>query len=107
MDDLAGRRRGAVRARRAVAARNSLDARASLDASRELTAAGPRPDRLLRSELLRGREGRWHVQALWRDREAVLAARGSGTQPVAILLAERLGAEHSHDVLTLEETLDR
>ena len=78
-----------------------------VDAYRELTAAGPRPDGLLRSELLRGREGRWQVQTLWRDREAVLAARGSGAQPVATRLAERLGAEHSHDVLTLEETLDR
>lgn len=72
----------------------------------ELTADGPRPEGLLRSELLRGQGGRWLVQTLWRDRAAVLAAREAGATPAALVLAERLGAEHRHDVLTVEATLD-
>lgn len=73
---------------------------------RELTADVPRPDGLLRSELLRGQGGRWVVQTLWRDRQAVLAARDSGTPPAALVLAERVGAEHSHDVLVVEASLE-
>ena len=75
-------------------------------AYRALAADGPRPDGLLRSELLRGQSGRWLIQTLWRDREAILAARSSGAKPAALLLAEQLGAEHSHDVLAVEATLD-
>ena len=75
-------------------------------AYRALTADGLRPDGLLRSELLRGQGGRWLIQTLWRDREAILAARSSGAKPAALLLAEQLGAEHSHDVLAVEATLD-
>ena len=71
---------------------------------RELIA-GARPEGLLRSELLRGREGRWVIQTLWRDRDAVLAARASGTPPLAVLLADRVGTEHTHDVLTVEAAL--
>ena len=76
-------------------------------AYRDLTAQGHRPEGLLRSELLRGQDGRWLVQTLWHDRDAVLAARASGAPPVALLLAERLEAGHSHDVLTVEASLDR
>ncbi|GAC1608773.1 MAG: hypothetical protein NVS3B26_07110 [Mycobacteriales bacterium] len=75
-------------------------------AYRALIAEGLRPEGLLRSELLRGQGGRWLIQTLWRDREAITAARNSGAKPAALLLAERVGAEHSHDVLTLEESLD-
>ena len=57
-------------------------------AYRDLTADGPRPDGLLRSELLRGQGGRWLVQTLWRDRDAVLAARQSGAPPAALVMAE-------------------
>ncbi len=67
--------------------------------------AGERPDGLVRSELLRGRDGRWLIQSLWRDRDAVLAARASGVPPLAVLLAERVGAEHTHDVFTVEAAL--
>lgn len=77
-----------------------------LPAYRELTASGPRPDGLLRSELLQGPDGRWAIHTLWRDREAIMAARQSGSQPAALLLAERVGAEHAHDVLTVVATLD-
>jgi heme-degrading monooxygenase HmoA len=75
-------------------------------AFRALAADGPRPDGLLRSELLRGQGDRWLIQTLWRDREAIMAARSSGAKPAALALAEQLGAEHSHDVLTVEEAVD-
>ena len=71
---------------------------------RELVA-GPRPEGLLRSELLRGQGGRWLVQSVWRDRDAALAARVPGQQPPVLALAEHVGAEHSHDVWTLEHSL--
>ena len=77
-----------------------------LPAYRALTADGPRPEGLLRSELLRGQGGRWLIQSLWRDREAIMAARTAGAKPAALLLAEQVGAEHSHDVLTVEVTLE-
>lgn len=74
----------------------------------ELADSGERPEGLLRSELLRSSQGgHWMIQTLWRDREAVLAARRSGAPPLALVLAERIGAQHSHDLLTVEATLDR
>ena len=72
---------------------------------RELLSEGPRLDGLLRSELLRSSGGQWVIQTLWRSREAILAARESGARPLALTLAERVGAEHSHDLLTLEAAL--
>ena len=75
-------------------------------AYRALVTDEPMPEGLLRSELLRGQDGRWLMQTLWRDRDAVMAARSSGAKPAALLLAEQLGAEHSHDVLTVAATLD-
>lgn len=74
---------------------------------RELADSGERPEGLLRSELLRSQGGHWMIQTLWRDREAVLAARRSGAPPLALVLADRIGAQHSHDLLTVEATLDR
>ena len=76
-----------------------------IPAYRDVIAHGLRPDGLLRSELLRGQGGRWSIHTLWRDREAIIAARNAGAQPAALLLAQRVGAEHSHDVLTVEESL--
>lgn len=77
-----------------------------LPAYRDLVANGVRPAGLLRSELLRGQGGRWLIQTLWRDVEAVVAARDAGAPPAALLLAEQLGAEHRHEVLRVEATLD-
>ena len=79
------------------------DLRAGFDA----LAAEPWPEGLLRFELLQGHDGRWHVHSLWRDREAVLALRRAGEPPKVLQLAERLGAEHAHDVLTLHAGGDR
>lgn len=72
---------------------------------RHLVAEGPRLDGLLRSELLRSQGGQWVIQTLWRDREAILSARQAGAQPFALALAERVGATHTHDLLTVEATL--
>lgn len=73
-----------------------------LDGYRALIAGG-KPEGLLRSELLRGQEGKWLIQTLWRDRAAILAARASGELPTALVLLQRVGAEHVHDLLTVEE----
>ncbi len=75
-------------------------------AFRALVDAHPVPAGLLRSELLRAQDGRWLVQTVWRDRDAVLAARDAGARPAALLLADQLGATHTHDVLTVEATLE-
>jgi hypothetical protein len=68
---------------------------------RELVT-GPAPEGLLRSELLRGQDGTWRIQSLWRDREGLLAARKSGEPPAALELFRRVGADHTHDVFTVE-----
>jgi hypothetical protein len=63
---------------------------------------GPKPDGLLRSELLSGQNGRWLIHTLWRDREAVMSARRPGAAPPAVALCERVGAEHSHELFMAE-----
>lgn len=76
-----------------------------IPAYRDLTAQGARPDGLLRSELLRGQGGRWLIQSLWRDLDAIVAARDSGAPPAALVLANQLEAQHSHEALKVEATL--
>jgi quinol monooxygenase YgiN len=71
-----------------------------LDGFRKLMAE--LPEGLLRTELLRGQDGGWRIASLWRDRAALMAARESGQRPAALALFERVGAEHSHDVFTVE-----
>ncbi len=66
--------------------------------------AGPRPDGLLRSDLLRGREGAWRITTLWEGPERSDAVRESGEPPAALALLDRLGAQHSHTVFALEQT---
>jgi len=63
----------------------------------------PKPEGLLRSELLRGQEGAWRIQTTWRDRESLMALRQSGVRPAALDLLDGLGAEHSHAVFTIEQ----
>ena len=65
------------------------------------------PDGLLRTELLRGHTGSWRIQSLWRDRDALMAARDRGERPAALALLDRVGAEHSHEVFTVEASHDR
>jgi hypothetical protein len=62
---------------------------------------GTLPDGLVRSELLRGQDETWRIQSLWRDRAALTAAREAGERPAALLLFERVGAEHAHEVFTV------
>jgi len=73
-----------------------------LDGYRQMNEA-PKPDGLLRSELLRGQGGLWRIQTTWRDRDALMAVRNSGARPAALELLDRVGAEHSHGVFTVEE----
>jgi heme-degrading monooxygenase HmoA len=68
-------------------------------------AAGSSPDGLIRTELLRGQEGRWRIQTTWRDREAVIALRARGEGPAAMRLLDAVGATHTHTVFTVEESL--
>ena len=64
---------------------------------------GPRPAGLLRSELLRGQDGAWRIQSVWRDLEAVLALRRAGEPPAVLALLERIGAQHTHGTFTVEQ----
>ena len=74
-----------------------------LDGYRQMNAQ-PKPDALLRSELLRGQEGAWRIQTTWRDMDALVAARKSGLRPAALELIERIGAEHTHAWYTMEQS---
>ena len=66
------------------------EVRATLDPSRqdaliagfEALLAEPRPDGLVRTELLHV-GGEWRIQTLWRDREALAAMRSSTAEPAA------------------------
>lgn len=79
---------------------------ATVDADREaelLTAfrvatAGGTPDGLVRTELLRGPDGQWHIQTLWRDRAALDAMRAGREPPMAPRLFSQVGAESSLQV---------
>jgi quinol monooxygenase YgiN len=53
----------------------------------------PLPDGLLRTELLRGAEGEWRIQSLWRDRAALDAMRAAPEPAAAPALFGRLGAD--------------
>jgi hypothetical protein len=74
-----------------------------VDGYREL-GREEKPDGFLRSELLRGDGGRWLLQTLWRDRDALLALRAAGKPPAVVALLDRLGAEHSHELLHVEDS---
>jgi hypothetical protein len=74
-----------------------------IDGFRRLVASS-RPDGLLRTELLRGQEGRWRIQTTWRDRESVMALRAAGQPPAALELLKGLGATHTHGVFSVVET---
>jgi len=76
-----------------------------LDGYRQLNATA-KPDGLLRSELLRGRDGAWRIQTTWRDMDAILAVRKAGMPHAAQELLERVGATHSHSVFTVEQSYD-
>lgn len=70
---------------------------------RELVA-GPAPAGMRRAELLRRREGGWRIHTVWENLDALLAVRQSGTAPAALQLLDRIGAEHSHEVLFVDQS---
>ena len=61
-----------------------------------------KPEGFLRYEVLRGRDGAWLIHSLWRDREAMSALRAQGKTPEVLLLLDKVGATHSHDLFTVE-----
>src|SRR4051812_20051933 len=94
----------------------SVDARVRADREQELLDGfgelieGDQPDGLLRSELLRGPDctcrvrTTWRVQTTWRDIDALRALRRSGKPPAVLGLLDRLAAQHSHSVFTVEQS---
>ena len=67
---------------------------------------GPKPEGLVRSELLHSRDGHWLIQTVWRDREALGALRAAGAPPAAARLFEQVGAKPElHDFLSIEARL--
>lgn len=87
----------------------AVDAVVAVDREQELLQgfaamnAATSPDGLVRSELLRGQDGRWRIQTTWRDFDALMALRASGEPPAALRLLDSIGAEHSHAVFTVEQ----
>jgi hypothetical protein len=85
----------------------SVSAEVDLSSNSELVdgfsalVGGALPDGLVRTELLRGQDGTWRIQSLWRDRAALMAAREAGERPAALVLFERMGAQHAHEVSTV------
>jgi hypothetical protein len=86
------------------------DTSATVDADREAELvdgfrsimAGGVPDGLLRTELLRGTDGQWRIQTLWRDRAALDAVRAQPEPPAAPRLFTSVGAEPSLQVFEVE-----
>lgn len=73
---------------------------------REMVAL-PRPDGLLRTELLRGSHGQWRVQTLWRDLDALAATRITPEPPrTAPQVFRSVGAEPSLEILDVELAYD-
>lgn len=72
-----------------------------LDGYRALNQTN-KPEGILRTELLRRRDGGFVIQTVWRDRDALMAARDPSKPPPALALLDNVGATHSHDVLTVE-----
>ena len=68
----------------------------------ERMISADRPDGLLRAELLRGQDGAWRLQSTWRDMDALVAARQSGSPPAALQLLQSLGIESTHDWYIVE-----
>lgn len=87
-----------------VAAKVDPDRETDLLAGYRQLSAGPRPDGLLRSELLRGQDGVWQIQTTWRDLDSLRAVRMAGGRPAAIELLDSIGAEHSHSWFVIEES---
>jgi hypothetical protein len=86
-----------------VSAVVAADREASLLAGYRDLLGQPMPDGLLRTELLRGQDGQWRIQTLWRDRAALDAMRAGPEPPAAPRLFREVGAE---PVLTVFDVAD-
>jgi hypothetical protein len=62
----------------------------------------PKPEGLLRTELLTNQEGEWQIHTLWRNHDALEAMRQEAAKPAAPALFHSLGAEPTLRVLRLE-----
>lgn len=80
----------------------AADREAELIAGYRDLSARALPDGLLRAELLRGQNGTWRIQSLWRDMASLRTLADSGEPPAALELLRRVGAEHTHDVFEVE-----
>ena len=77
-----------------------------LAAFREMVAL-PRPEGLLRTELLRGSHGEWRVQTLWRDLDALASTRVAPEAPrTAPQVFRGVGSEPSLEILDVELAYD-
>lgn len=76
-----------------VSAVVATERQAELVTSYRELVAGPLPDGLIRTELLRGPDGLWRVQSLWRDRAALEAVRSNPKLAAAPRLFEQVGAK--------------
>ncbi len=88
-----------------VSARVTPEREADLQAGFERLLAGPLPDGLLRTELLRGPGGQWRIQTLWRDHEALDAMRASTEPPAAPRLFREVDAEPTLTILEVAASL--
>jgi hypothetical protein len=60
--------------------------------------AEPLPGGLIRTGLLRGADGWWRIQTVWRDRDALDAMRAAPEPPAAPRLFRSVGADPSLQV---------
>ncbi|MFJ8041953.1 antibiotic biosynthesis monooxygenase family protein [Kitasatospora sp. NPDC096147] len=77
------------------------DREAELVTSYRELVAEPLPAGLIRTELLRGPDGRWRVQSLWRDRAALEAVRADPKLAAAPRLFRTVGVEPELTVFQL------
>lgn len=90
-----------------VSATVSADREGEFLAGFEELVSLPRPDGLLRTELLRGPDGEWRVQTLWRDLEALAATRVTPEPPcTAPQVFHSVGAKPMLEILEVESAYD-
>jgi hypothetical protein len=67
-----------------VSATVDPDRESELVAGFQQLISGPVPDGLIRTDLLRGADGRWRIQTVWPDRDALGAMRAASEPPAAL-----------------------
>src|SRR4051812_35574291 len=67
--------------------------------------AEPRPEGLLRTELLNV-DGQWRIQSLWRDRQALADMGSSSEEPAAPKLFRSVGARPELTILDVRASSD-